>query len=128
MRYGHEDNIHFLFYYGFTIENNPTKLNLYIYEIAKKDVDDNETILKMPLELYEPLIKFRKSKVNAIKSLKVEWNALKLLKNSLIERLNGYNNKNDVEKDMQFFNQAKIENNFNLINISRIIIEEKEVK
>ena len=128
MRYGDEDNIQYLFFYGFTIENNPTKINLYIYEIAKYDSDDNEIILKKPLELYEPLIKFRKSKVSTIKSLKIELNTLKLLKKSLIDRLNGYHNKNDLEKDKLILSQAKIDHDFNLINIYRVIIEEKEVK
>lgn len=89
--------------------------------------DNNEIILNMPLELYEPLIKFRKSKVSTIKSLKIELQTLKHFKKSLLDRLDGYLTKKDSEKDKLFLNQAKLNNDYDLINIYRVVIEEKEV-
>jgi len=54
-------------------------------------------------------------------------NTLKLLKKSLTQRLNGYFHKNEIQKDKENFIQAKIEKDFNKINIYLILIEEKEV-
>ncbi len=70
---------------------------------------------------------FRKSKVSTIKNLKIELKALKSFKKSLLERFNGYKNKIELVEDEKIYSDALLENNFDIINICRVVIEEKNV-
>lgn len=65
--------------------------------------------------------------MSTVKNLKVELNTLKLFKKSLFNRLNGYYNKNGLERDLELYQSAVENKNFDLCNIFRVIIEEKQV-
>jgi len=94
LRYGEEDNCHFLFFYGYTIKDNPSRYQEYEFEISNENKEKvkngnlDSIKLKNPVELLEPIIYFRKSKVNRIKNLKMELLALKNFKKALINKIN----------------------------------------
>lgn len=133
MRYGDEDNIHLLFFYGYIIKDNPAKIQDYEFDIMKKEAKKKEnpfdTIeLKSPVEIFEPIVFFRKSEVNRIKNIKMELSALKNFKKALFNKINEYKNKSNTQNEMQLFDFAASINDYDTCNLCGILLEEKYVK
>lgn len=84
-----------------------------------------EIILPGKLELYEILSKFRKCEIFYIKSLKDELFGLKNLKQELLKLYKKF--KTSITDDMLKLQTEEIKSNFNMLNIFRVIMEEKQV-
>jgi hypothetical protein len=120
LNYGDKSNDDLLFYYGFTIENNP---NFIQYRF---DFEGETVTLENPIELHNPIIFFRKSKIPHIKNIKHEISALTKFKKHLYSLLSYYNT--TLEQDIDKLKELKqSECDFNKMNILTVLIEEKRL-
>ena len=147
LQYGSNSNIYFLSWYGFTLNKNPEKIQYEIFLDEKKSIKLNND-----LDLYQIIIEisnffkifdfengffcfeeirnkdnYNKNKGNFNEKInKILFLTNKLQK--LIEQnLKGYYN-NDIKEDFLIRKEAEDLKDFNLMNISNVIIEEKTVK
>jgi hypothetical protein len=105
-----------LFFYGYTIKGNKTKLDYFL------DMGSFEIILPWELELDNALHHFRKTHWD-IKNKQGEYKALKLLKKKICTCLENLR-KNDFIKNPE---KAISEDDYNLVNIGTVVKEEEEV-
>lgn len=133
MFYGNQDNIHFLFWYAFTITDNPEKLKCFPIEF------DDEKVLELTnkydfVEVFESYCKLGKfedhlSTNNILKNkikMKKIFDIMKDLKTILENRLSLYFNKN-IEADLEDLESFIKIKDFNKVNIMNVLIEEKSV-
>lgn len=115
LSYGDKSNLTLLFFYGFTISENPFHIEIEL------DISNKSPKIGYPYEIDEAMTVFRKCK-NDIKNYKKELNYVKKLKMHLKNLLKGYATGQDPEKDKEKLNSLTNQY-FNLSNIYRVIIE-----
>jgi hypothetical protein len=114
-----KDNSEFFGHYGFTVPENIINLKYKFYYKEK------EVTLSYPVEIFDFIDVFRKDSNKSIVSFKDELEAIERLKTELLKIISNYST--TLENDKQEIKKAKVNKNFNLINIYSVLIEEKEL-
>jgi hypothetical protein len=117
--YGSHGNTKYLFFYGFTIPDNSTPLTYSFH------FHEDKITLKNPIELLEPIVNFRKSKRTSITKVKHEVLVLEKFSKELVKVLKGY--PFPLAEVKVKLENAKADQNFNLVNIFTYLIEEMEL-
>jgi hypothetical protein len=117
--YGSHGNTKYLFYYGFTIQDNSNPL-YYAF-----DYHDESITLDNPIELLDSVVYFRKSKRTSITKLKHEILALERFSKELVRLLKNY--PFTIADAKLRLESVKGNKRFNLINIYSYLIEEMEL-
>ncbi len=114
-----KDNNEFFAHYGYTVPENIINLKYKFYYKEK------EVTLSYPVEIFDFINVFRKDSNKSIVNFKEEQEAIERLKSELLKIISNYST--TLENDKQELEKAKVQKNFNLINIYSILIEEKEL-
>ena len=119
MPYGEKSNLSYLFFYGFTLPNAPQPIDYYWY------IRGHKVSITMPVDLTKSIYAYRLNNSKVMVSLKDEIESLKALLKTLRFYYSSYDSK--LEEDKAKLKTTKVQKDFNLTNIYRILIEEKEM-